>query len=167
MKPLIKSFLSILVILILMSSGFYFFSFTSKDEIRIGVTTSLENSGFLDYLISDYERDNPDSEISYTARGTGAIIKLAMDGEVDAIIVHAPELEKEFLDGGFGVNRTTLWYNYFILVGPPDDPANVNSAVNVSESFQRIKNSVEQGNTYFVSRGDESGTHLKEKSNLG
>jgi len=121
-----RSIIVLPVILLLISMGSYviYSNLTSLDEPRIflSTTTSIENTGLLDYLIGEYQAVSP-NRVEYTAVGSGAAIQLARDGEVDAVIVHAPQLEQELISDGFADERNILWYNYFILVGPADDPA--------------------------------------------
>ncbi len=136
-------------------------NYNENMTLKIATTTSVDNTGLLDILVEKFE-----SETHYTvkviARGTGAAVDLAKNGEVDAILVHAPELEMEFVSQGYGINRTTLWYNYFILAGPEDDPANVSMADDIYDAFTRIYIAGENGLTKFFSRGDNSGTNIKE-----
>ena len=129
----------------------------------LATTTSVENTGLLDMLITEFETQY-DYEVKVMALGTGAAIQRGYDGEADAVLVHAPELEMEFVDAGYGINRTTLWYNYFTVIGPLDDPANVSGASSAAEAFERIYNAAENGTFEFYSRGDNSGTHIKELS---
>lgn len=128
------------------------------DRLRMATTTSTDNSGLLREL-------NPVFEQKYNARvdvivvGTGQALKLAENGDVDIVFVHDPELEQAFVDGGFGVDRRYVMYNDFILVGPSSDPARVREADSAAAAFATIA----ETRAIFVSRGDNSGTHQKEK----
>jgi tungstate transport system substrate-binding protein len=89
----------------------------------------------------------------------GKAIKLGENGDVDIVFAHAPELEEAFVASGYGVNRTPIMYNYFILLAPDEDPAGVRGAGTAPEAYRRIA----AAGAALVSRGDESGTHQKEK----
>ena len=147
---------------------FYIFVFifnpptNSDNELFLATTTSVENTGLLDYLIEIFE-DQSQIDVGFTAVGSGAAIQLAKDGEVDAILVHAPNSEQELIDDGFVLNKTKLWFNFFIIIGPKEDPAGISTSINASEAFSKIKIAGEEGKAVFYSRGDESGTHVKEK----
>ncbi len=143
-------------------SGIYVFVvFNQKPAtLRLATTTSVDNTGLLDMLVEKFTAGR-NIKVEILAKGTGAALQLARDGSVDAVIVHAPDLEKEFVNDGFGVNRTTLWYNYFLLVGPESDPAGAVNNESVGRSFSMIYNNSNFDHP-FVSRGDGSGTHVKE-----
>ena len=125
--------------------------------IRMAATTSMENSGLLDVLLPAF-RKRTSIEVHAVAVGTGKALKLGENGDVDLLMVHAPELEKEFVANAFGVDKKPVFYNYFIVVGAKEDPAAVRNAGKVSEAFCKIA----EGNFTFISRGDNSGTHKKE-----
>ena len=90
--------------------------------------------------------------------GSGQVLELARRGEIDAVITHSPDAEAQLIADGDGVDRREVMHNFFVLVGPPDDPAGVGSAVAVADGLKRI---AAAGRT-FVSRGDSSGTHIRE-----
>ena len=105
---------------------------SNSNQVFLSTSTSIENTGLLDLLITEYEKLS-DYIIKYTAVGSGAAIQLAIDGEVDGVISHAPNLELDLLDQGIANNREILWYNYFIIIGPSNDPANIsNGTIGVS-----------------------------------
>ena len=130
-------------------------------NIRLATTTSTDNSGLLDYLHSTMVK-----EINVTVDvidvGTGAALELAKNGLSDVVMVHARNLEDQFISEGFGFHRVDLMYNDFIIVGPSKDPANVSKLTNSTEIFMRLYES--RNKITFVSRGDNSGTHIKEIS---
>jgi len=142
---------------------------TANDEtrlIRLSTTTSVQDSGLLDVLIPAFE-----SKYGYTVEvssaGTGKAIAAATMGNADLILVHSKTQEEKFIADGFAKlvdgydsERLTFMYNYFVLVGPLDDPAKCAEAGSVKEAFARIA----EGKFPFVSRGDASGTHTKEVS---
>ena len=128
-------------------------------RIRMATTTSTENSGLLDYLLPHFEKPNG-FIVDVIAVGTGKALKLAEWGDVDLILVHSPMAEMEFIDAGWGVNRRTVMANDFLLVGPPEDPAGLKKAESLTDALKTLK----QNLGIFVSRGDDSGTHKKERA---
>lgn len=124
----------------------------------MSTTTSTENSGLLAVLLPPFEKSHG-CKVDVIAVGTGKSLKLGETGDVDVVFVHARGLEDKFVADGFGVNRRDVMYNDFVILGPPDDPAGVSSAGSAPDAFARIA----AAQARFVSRGDESGTHRKEK----
>ena len=98
-------------------------------------------------------------DLVWTATGTGKALKLGENCDVDVLLVHAPQAERNFIDSGFGINRKEIMYNDFVLIGPPTDPAKIKGK-SITEALQTIRSSA---NT-FVSRGDNSGTNKKERA---
>jgi len=127
------------------------------ETIRMATTTSTENSGLLDVILPVFEKKH-DVKMHAIATGTGKALKLAENGDVDLVLVHAPDMEAEFIEKGFGVDRTEVFYNNFVVVGPKDDPACVASAKDAYTVFKKIA----QAQHVFVSRADNSGTYAKE-----
>ena len=125
--------------------------------LRISTTTSVNDSGLLPYLQPYFEEDTG-YQMEVTSAGTGAAIKKGETGDADALLVHAKASEEEFIDAGFGVERIPFMYNFFVIVGPEDDPAGVADCETAADAFKAIADS---GQT-FVSRGDDSGTNKKE-----
>lgn len=126
----------------------------------LGTTTSTEDSGLLDYLLPIFEEDF-NINVSVVAKGTGAVIKLAENGDVDCLLVHDKSKEEKFVEAGLGIERVEVMYNDFIIVGPKEDPAQLKTLApnNPQEAYQLISD----GEFTFISRGDESGTDAKEK----
>jgi len=125
--------------------------------IRLSTTTSVNDSGLLPYLLPAFEAKTG-YKVEVQSAGTGAAIQKAIDGNADVILVHAKASEEEFIDGGYGIERLPFMYNYFVIVGPKNDPAGVKGSADAAEAFAKIKDSESR----FVSRGDESGTHKAE-----
>lgn len=125
----------------------------------LATTTSTENSGLLAFLLPDFE-EQFNAEIDVIAVGTGQALKLGEDGNADVLLVHARAREDAFLDAGHGSRREDVMYNDFVIVGPPDDPAEIGAMTDVVAAFQKIA----VAEAPFVSRGDDSGTHTKEKA---
>jgi tungstate transport system substrate-binding protein len=124
----------------------------------MSTTTSTENSGLLAVLLPPFEKKCA-CKVDVVAVGTGKALKLGEAGDVDVVFVHARTLEDRFVASGFGVDRRDVMYNDFVLLGPPDDPAGVKKANSAPDAFRAI---AAKGSP-FISRGDESGTHQKEK----
>ena len=123
----------------------------------LATTTSVDATGLLNILADDFKKASG-IELKWIAVGTGAALKQARDGNADVVIVHARKLEDEFLRDGFGVNRRIIARNFFMIVGPADDPAGVAGARSTPDALARIK----AAGAVFVSRGDKSGTHVRE-----
>lgn len=123
----------------------------------MATTTSTDNSGLLDSILARFEKAFG-IQVDVIPVGTGKALELAERGDVDVVLVHAPEAELAFVEAGWGVNRRGLMVNDFLIVGPPEDPAGVKKAVSLADALERIRSS----EALFVSRGDDSGTHKKE-----
>ncbi|MGW8320588.1 MAG: substrate-binding domain-containing protein [Thermodesulfobacteriota bacterium] len=128
-------------------------------RLRMATTTSTDNSGLLDAILPHFTKATG-IQVDVIPVGTGKALKLAERGDVDVVLVHAPGAEQAFVDAGWGVNRRSVMVNDFLIVGPPEDPAEVKKAPSLAKAFERIKAS----GARFVSRGDDSGTHKKELS---
>lgn len=137
------------------------YSFNSQAEniLRLATTTSTENSGLLAVLNPVFEKKF-NCRLDIIAVGTGKALKLGENGDVDVLFVHAPKAELAFVNAGHGVERTFVMYNDFVLVGAKSDLAKLKSAVSVLDALQKIALSRAE----FISRGDDSGTHKKEKA---
>jgi len=130
----------------------------SEDRLRMSTTTSTDNSGLLNVLLPPFERQCG-CKVDVIAVGTGKALKLGEQGDVDVVLVHARSLEDKFVASGFGINRRDVMYNDFVVIGPANDPADLRHATGAADAFQRIA----EKHSIFISRGDESGTHQKEK----
>ena len=128
-----------------------------EKTLMLATTTSVDATGLLDVLADAFKKESGIA-LKWVAVGTGAALKLARDGNADVVIAHARRLEEEFLAAGFGVNRRVIARNFFMLVGPPADPARAAGAPDVKTALERIK----AAGATFVSRGDKSGTHMRE-----
>jgi tungstate transport system substrate-binding protein len=161
-----KNLLAIAVILIVISAGALYWNSTkpkTKESLIVSTTTSLYETGVLDALKTMFEAEYPDYNISFISQGTGLAIETAKNGDADLILVHAPSQELAFLESGYGVNRKVFAYNFFIIVGPDSDPAGI-SGMDPLDALKKISEEGLTGNALWVSRGDNSGTHSKEKS---
>jgi tungstate transport system substrate-binding protein len=127
-------------------------------RLVLATTTSTENSGLLAELLPPFEEEF-NVTVNVIAVGTGQALQIGRSGDADVLMVHAPALEEEFVADGFGVERVYFMYNDFVVLGPPGDPAGVRNASTAADAFGRI---ADAGAT-FISRGDNSGTHVKER----
>ncbi len=127
--------------------------------IRLATTTSTENSGLLRYLLPRFEKDTG-YQVHTIAVGTGKALRMGRDGDVDVLLVHALQAEKEFIAKGYGVERFAVMMNDFVMVGAKKDPADVASAKTIEQALKKIAS----GKSRFISRGDDSGTHKKERA---
>lgn len=136
-----------------------------KAELILASTTSTQNSGFYDYLIPVLEKAVNDT-IKVVAVGTGQALKIGENGDADLLIVHAPEKEQAFVEAGYGVERQPFMYNEFVIVGPKTDPAQLSQAQTANQAFNQLYQAAAtaQHPVQFISRGDNSGTHFKEKA---
>lgn len=130
----------------------------ATERLRLATTTSTENSGLLAELLPPFEKAN-DCSVDVIAVGTGKAIKLGETGDVDVIMVHARSKEDKFVAAGFGVDRRDVMYNDFVILGPETDPAEVKGCEDAAAALAGIATT----KSTFVSRGDDSGTHSREK----
>lgn len=127
-------------------------------RLKLATTTSTENSGLLGVLLPPFE-EKFGIKVDVIAVGTGKALTLGENGDVDAVLVHARVAEDKFIEEGYGVNRRDVMFNDFIILGPSNDPAKIKGEGNITLALKRISDR----KAYFVSRGDDSGTHKKEK----
>lgn len=156
MKAAMRLFLSLILLAILAAPSF------AVEHLKLATTTSTENSGLLAELIPPFEKAN-NCKVDVIAVGTGKAIKLGETGDVDVIMVHARSKEDKFVADGFGVDRRDIMYNDFVILGPKNDPAGINGGHDATAAMARIDTS----KSTFVSRGDDSGTHTREKQLWG
>ncbi|AFL66072.1 substrate-binding domain-containing protein [Desulfurococcus amylolyticus] len=152
----------IALVLVVAISFFIFNQSTTIVKVYVSTTTSLYETGLLDYLTSKFTQKYPGVNITFLVVGSGEALERAERGDACVTLVHAPSLEVKYLINNTIYNHTIFAYNYFIIVGPGTDPANVSRAGNTVEAFRRIYEAAERGLTVFISRGDKSGTNVKE-----
>lgn len=128
-------------------------------ELILATTTSTQDSGLLDYLLPMFTEETGVT-FKVIAVGSGQAIQLGKDGDADVLLVHSPAAEKDFMTAGDGVRREDVMYNDFVIVGPAADPAGIKGMTSAVDAFKKLQKT---GST-FISRGDDSGTHNKEKS---
>lgn len=129
------------------------------DSIIVQSTTSTANSGLYEAILPTF-KDTSGITVNVVAVGTGQAIRNAENCDGDVLLVHAKPSEEKFVASGGGVERTDLMYNDFVVVGPSDDPAQVASSASITEALTKIANA----GALFTSRGDDSGTHKKERA---
>jgi tungstate transport system substrate-binding protein len=134
-------------------------AFAQDKSIIVQSTTSTANSGLYDYLLPKF-KEKTGITVNVVAVGTGQAIKNAANCDGDVLLVHAKPAEEKFVADGYGTKRSDLMYNDFIIVGPPSDPAGVAGMKDGPGALKKIA----EAKTIFASRGDDSGTHKKEKS---
>lgn len=130
----------------------------NKDVI-LATTTSTQDSGLLDVLIPDFEKQSG-YKVKTVAVGTGAALTMGQKGEADVLLTHAPSQEKPLVESGAITNYQLVMHNDFIIVGPEKDPAGIKGAKSAAEAFKKI----DEKGALFISRGDNSGTHTMEKN---
>lgn len=130
-----------------------------NSTIRLATTTSTENSGLLNDLLPKFKAATG-YDVHVIAVGTGKALRMGRDGDVDVVLVHAPPAEQKFVDEGYGEQRLPVMFNDFVLVGPASDPAGLKQAKSAADALGNIANA----KSIFVSRGDDSGTHKKERA---
>ncbi len=127
--------------------------------LRLATTTSTYDSGLLDAILPEFEQEFG-ATVEVISVGTGQAIAIGEAGDVDVILVHARSREDLFVADGYGVNRQEVMYNDFVVLGPEADPAGVMGAENLTAVFQQIA----ETKSPFISRGDDSGTHIREQN---
>lgn len=132
---------------------------TASSDVILATTTSTQDTGLLDELLPDIEEESG-CTVKTVAVGSGEALEMGERGDADVLLVHSPDDEEEFMDGGHGVSREPVMHNDFVIVGPAADPANVEGAADAREALTRIA----ETESPFASRGDDSGTHSKELS---
>jgi len=148
--------ISFLVLCFLLISLFAYSE--DKVHLKLSTTTSTENSGLLKYLLPKFE-EKYNLKVDVIAVGTGKALKIAENGDVDVVLVHARKLEDKFVADGFGVNRKDVMFNDFVILGPKKDPAGLKKVKTAADAFKAVS----AKKSTFISRGDKSGTDVKEK----
>jgi tungstate transport system substrate-binding protein len=150
--------LSGIVVSLLFITGIFSVQAQTK-TIILATTTSTQDSGLLDVLLPIFEKETG-YFVKTIAVGSGQAMAMGQKGEADVLLVHSPEAEKKFMAEGYGINRRLVMHNDFIVVGPPGDPAKIKTIKSSVESFKKLASA----KALFLSRGDNSGTHAKEKA---
>jgi len=128
-----------------------------SDELILATTTSTQDSGLLDVLIPQFEKEH-EYKVKTVAVGSGEALRLAGEGEADVVLAHSPKAEEDFMAAGNGKSRLVVMHNDFIIVGPAGDPAGIKATATAADAFKKIA----AAEALFLSRGDQSGTNTKE-----
>ena len=131
----------------------------ANQDLILATTTSTQDSGLLDVLIPLFEQQTG-YKVKVVAVGTGAALQMGQQGNADVLLVHAPSSEVTYMAGGFGKDRLLVMHNDFIIVGPTADPAGIKGTASAVDAFKKIATS----SAMLISRGDQSGTNIKELS---
>jgi len=131
----------------------------ASGNMILATTTSTQDSGLLDEILPQFDKSS-ECVVKTVAVGSGQAIEMGVKGDADALLVHSPEDEEQFMADGHGSSREAVMHNDFVVVGPPDDPAGVAEAEDAADALSRIADE----KAPFASRGDDSGTHTKELS---
>ena len=131
----------------------------APQDLILATTTSAYDSGLLDYILPDFQQKY-NARVDVVSVGTGQALALGQSGDADVVLVHAPEQEAAFVAAGYGTRRYPVMHDDFVIVGPADDPAGIKGLTDAAAAFQQIADA----RVTFVSRGDESGTDIKEKA---
>jgi tungstate transport system substrate-binding protein len=137
---------------------------SSANTLVIATTTSLYDTGLLDYLQPMFEKQY-NVTLKITSQGTGKAIELAKNGDADVLLVHSPTQELAFMKDGYGLNRRSFASNSFVIIGPAEDPAGImNMTPEAALTTLYLQGTNKTAKVAFVSRGDNSGTHSAEKA---
>jgi tungstate transport system substrate-binding protein len=161
MKNFISKFIMLIVAMLFLPPFFLSSALAAEKmekNIILATTTSTQDSGLLDVLLPVFEKETG-FFVKTISVGSGQAMKMGEKGEADVLLVHSPEAENAFVTQGFGINRMLVMHNDFIIVGPPADPAKIKGLKSTKEALKAIA----QTGALFLSRGDNSGTHSKEK----
>jgi tungstate transport system substrate-binding protein len=150
---MLKGLCVLAVLAVVVAAG----SASAETRIKCASTTSTQNSGLFDYILPIFAKKTG-IQVDVVAVGTGAAIEIGKRGDADVVFVHAKPLELKAVEEGYFVNRHDVMYNDFVIIGPTNDPAKIKGMKSVTEAFKKIAAS----GSPFVSRGDKSGTNIKE-----
>jgi tungstate transport system substrate-binding protein len=143
---------------LLFSTGAFIAPAVAQERfITVASTTSTEQSGLLRHILPEFEQ-RTGIKVRVVALGTGQALDVGRRGDADVVFVHARAAEEKFLAEGYGVKRFPVMYNDFVLIGPKSDPAKVAGGHDITAALAKIQAAQAQ----FVSRGDNSGTHIAE-----
>ena len=160
-SQMVVAAVTVVAILAVSTAAVFVLMNEEPEKLRMATTTSTQDSGLLDYILPTFE-SRYNCKVDVIAVGSGQALEMGKRGDVDVLMVHSPAAEQTFVDGGYGTNRTLIMYNWFVIVGPDNDPAGTRNATSSKDAFQRIHDNGTAGHAKFVSRSDGSGTYAKE-----
>jgi len=156
----------VLIVVVSVAVTIVYLQFFARRRLVVSTTTSLYETDLLKAVEKAFEAKYL-IDVQFISAGTGIAIEHAKNGDADLILVHSPSQEKAFLQEGYGVSRKIIAYNFFTIVGPQNDPAQI-EGLNVTETLKHIvaygRNQTDSSIKVWFSRGDNSGTHSKEQS---
>jgi len=158
-KEMKKILLTFLAVTMLLTLAVGIVGCSPQPRLRVATTTSLYDTGLWSYLEPMFE-EQYGVELDIICAGTGIALEYGRRGDVDVITIHSRSREEQFVAEGYGVERVPFAYNYFLIVGPADDPAGI-QGMTPEDAFQTL---METQSGKLVSRGDDSGTHGKERA---
>jgi tungstate transport system substrate-binding protein len=151
------NYIEAMILVVLITTIFGSSCSPEPDRLVLATTTSTYDSGLLDEILPEFE-NRYDAQVDVIAVGTGQAIAIGERGDADVLLVHDREKELAFVQAGFGSERVAVMFNDFVIVGPLDDPANLNGVQDAVSAFIKLA----ENEVPFVSRGDQSGTHARE-----
>lgn len=159
MKKILKIWtISFFVLAIFLSASVFSTVYAQQKNVILATTTSTQDSGLLDVLIPVFEKKTG-YFVKTISVGSGQAIAMGQKGEADVLLVHSPDAEMKIVTDGSGINRRLIMHNDYIVVGPAPDPAKIKGVKSTAEAFKKIAAT----QSFFISRGDNSGTNSKEK----
>lgn len=159
-RKIVMAFMAVALLIVAGTSNVFAAGDAPKQKnIILATTTSTQDTGLLDTLIPIFEKQTG-YFVKTIAVGSGQAMAMGQKGEADVLLVHSPDAEKKFIEEGYGINRQLVMHNDFIIVGPGTDPAKIKGVKSSAEAMKTIAK--KEG--LFLSRGDNSGTHAKEKT---
>jgi tungstate transport system substrate-binding protein len=156
--------IAVMTVLLVVMGSLHYMSAQQPVVLHVSTTTSLYATGLLDEVGHAFTEKYPDIKVRFIAVGSGEALARAERGDADLVLIHAPPLEKGYIESGVLKDHEFIAYNYFIIVGPADDPAGIRGLKDLSSIMEHIYYAGNKGKVVFVSRGDNSGTHVKELS---
>lgn len=130
----------------------------ARPDMILATTTSTQDSGLLEVIVPAFQKATG-YQMKVIAVGSGAAMQMGQRGDADVLLVHSAAAEEKFVAEGFGIERTLIMHNDFVVIGPADDPAALRGSKTVAEAMKKIADK----KATFISRGDNSGTDVLEK----
>ena len=164
MKKVRVLLIAVATMLLVVIGSLHYMSTQRPMVLHVSTTTSLYVTGLLDEVEHAFTEKYPDIKVQFIAVGSGEALARAEGGDADLVLIHAPLLEKGYIERGILKDHEFIAYNYFVIIGPADDPAGIRGLQDLKAIMEHIYYAGSKGKAVFVSRGDNSGTHVKELS---